>query len=291
MERWRESSRASDEGRNGSYGGLARGSHFAVLGVSEGEISAVFNSEINWSDEIVTKKKSNGDGDMGLGFLEKDVIETKGKQSKLRAKGKKVVMGGGPKSALKVLKPNNGSLGMNLNIRWEQSVDLQLAMEGLVCDLKRNSNKDVMVLDPQVVGEGMIVDDIDGVEVSGAKGNGIITKIGYLNSFRVKMNCFARGICLCWNKDVMVDILNIHSQVVHVKICSTNHFICSTVYASSHAMKTDELWHFLCFLVVSVEGPSMLAGGFNSILDRGERKGGASISLIGSNGLERFIRQ
>ncbi|KAH1097119.1 hypothetical protein J1N35_014040 [Gossypium stocksii] len=27
-------------------------------------------------------------------------------------------MGSGPKSTLKVLKPNNGSLGMNLNIGW-----------------------------------------------------------------------------------------------------------------------------------------------------------------------------
>ncbi|PPS16870.1 hypothetical protein GOBAR_AA03707 [Gossypium barbadense] len=76
-----------------------------ALGVSEGEIFTVFNSEINESEAVVTKERS------------KDVIETKGKQAKLRAKGKKVVMGSGPKSTLKVLKSNNGSLGINLNIR------------------------------------------------------------------------------------------------------------------------------------------------------------------------------
>ncbi|MBA0730448.1 hypothetical protein Golax_004623, partial [Gossypium laxum] len=86
--------------------------------VNEGEIFAVFNGEINESDEVVTKDKSNGDGDIGLGLPKKNVIEAKGKQAKLRAEGKKVVMGNRPKSALKVLKPNNGSLGMNLNIRW-----------------------------------------------------------------------------------------------------------------------------------------------------------------------------
>ncbi|PPR93500.1 hypothetical protein GOBAR_AA27174 [Gossypium barbadense] len=131
-------------------------------------------------------------------------------------------------------------------------------MEGLVCDLKRNSNKDVMVLDPQVVEEGMIVDDIDGVEVSGAKANGIIAKIGYLNSFRYdELGSF---------------------------------YLFYYLYESS-CYEEDELWHFLCFLVVSVEGPSMLAGGFNSILDGGERKGGASLSREGCKRFREIIRQ
>ncbi|PPD98080.1 hypothetical protein GOBAR_DD04896 [Gossypium barbadense] len=175
-------------------------------GVNEGEISAVLNGEINGCDEVVTKERSNSEGGMWLGFPEKDVIETKGKQAKLRAKGKKVVMGSGPKSTLKVLKPNNGSL----------------AMEGFLCDLKRSLEKDVMVSDPQVVKKVMIVDDTDGVEV------------------------------------------------VHVKIrsmMSSNYFFCSIAYASPHAMKRKELWHFLSSLAVSVEGPWMLASDFNSIID------------------------
>ncbi|MBA0639810.1 hypothetical protein Goklo_022820, partial [Gossypium klotzschianum] len=116
VERQRGRSQDSSEVRNDGFMGLARGSRFVALGVSKGEVFAVFNSEVNESDEVVTMKKANGDGDMGLGFPEKNIIETKGKQAKLRAKGKKVVMGNGPKLALKVLKPNNGSLGMNLNI-------------------------------------------------------------------------------------------------------------------------------------------------------------------------------
>ncbi|MBA0578834.1 hypothetical protein Gorai_021106 [Gossypium raimondii] len=200
----------------------------------------VFNSEVNGSDEVVTKEKADGDGDMGLGFPEKYIIETKRKHAKLRAKGKKVVMGNGPKLALKVLNPNNGSLGMNLNIgrnafddgsRLAQvgainrgkaivkekveiltnlnkekhaavhilekekigvNIDKENAMEEFVCDLERNPNKDVMVSDFQVVKECMIVDDTDGVEVSGARTDGIITKIRYPNSFSVETNGFAK---------------------------------------------------------------------------------------------------
>ncbi|KAA3478040.1 hypothetical protein EPI10_011879 [Gossypium australe] len=116
VERRRGSSQASDEGRNDSSWGLVEGSRFVALEASEGEISAVFNGDINGGDEVVTKEKSNVDRDIGLGFPEKDVFEAKGKQAKLKAKGKKVVMGSGPKLTLKILKPNNGSLGMNLNI-------------------------------------------------------------------------------------------------------------------------------------------------------------------------------
>ncbi|MBA0827858.1 hypothetical protein Goarm_012602 [Gossypium armourianum] len=114
-----------------------------------------------------------------------------------------------------------------------------------------------MVSNSQVVEEGMIVDDTNDVEVSRVRADGIITKIGYPNSFRVEANGFAEGIWLCWTNDIMVDILNIHSQVVHVKIHSTmslDHFFCSIVYASSHAAKRRELWHVLSSLAVLVEG-------------------------------------
>ncbi|PPS17195.1 hypothetical protein GOBAR_AA03380 [Gossypium barbadense] len=100
-------------------------------------------------------------------------------------------------------------------------------MEGLVYDLKRNPDKDVMVSNPQVVEKGMIVDRIDGVEND-------------------KLGSFLLFYC-----------------------------------ASPHAMMRRELWHFLSSLVGSMEGPWMLASDFKSILDGGERKGGASISCVG----------
>lgn len=71
--------------------------------------------------------------------------------------------------------------------------------------------------------------------VSGIRADGIIANLGYLNSFRVKANGFAGGIWVCWNEDLFVDILNIHSQVIHVKLKTSHnskHFFCSIVYAS-----------------------------------------------------------
>ncbi|PPS20102.1 hypothetical protein GOBAR_AA00482 [Gossypium barbadense] len=85
MERRRGRSQASGEGRNDDFGGIAKRSHFTAL---EG-----------WGYGVKVSRKN-------------DVIETKGKQAKLRAKGKKMVMGSRPKSTLKVLKPNNGNFNI-----------------------------------------------------------------------------------------------------------------------------------------------------------------------------------
>ncbi|MBA0844987.1 hypothetical protein Goarm_022485, partial [Gossypium armourianum] len=252
--------------------------------------TSMLNGEINGNDEVVTKERSNSEGDMWLGFPEKDVIETKGKQAKLRAKGSPEAQHQHANTTH--YKQQRKPMDETLEIQEQQSFNLQLAMEGFVCDLERSPEKDVMVPDPQVVKKVMIVDDTDGVEVNGARADGIITKIGYPNSFKVEANSFAAGIWLCSNKDVMVDILNIHSQVVHVKIRSTmssNNFFCSIAYASPHALKRRELWHFLSSLAVSVEGPWMLANDFNSILDGGERKCGASISRVGYKWFIKFL--
>ncbi|KAK5833457.1 hypothetical protein PVK06_017291 [Gossypium arboreum] len=70
---------------------------------------------------------------------------------------------------------------------------------------------------------------------------------------------------------------------------SSDHFFCFIVYASPHATKRKELWHFLSSLAISMEGPWMLAGDFNSILGRGERKGSASISCIGCKWFKEFL--
>ncbi|KAK8292989.1 hypothetical protein V6Z12_D06G159300 [Gossypium hirsutum] len=172
-----------------------------------------------------------------------------------------------------------------LETQEQQSVDLQLTIEVLVCDIERNTNKYVMVSDPQVVEKRAghprfynfvkeyrveFLPDLFCLlepQVSGARADGIIAKIGYLNSFKVEANGFAGGIWLYWDEDV-----------VHVKIRSTmssDHFFCSI--------------HFLNSLAVSMEGPWMLADDFNYILDRGERKGGASISRVGCKWFREFL--
>ncbi|KAK5772133.1 hypothetical protein PVK06_048404 [Gossypium arboreum] len=73
--------------------------------------------------------------------------------------------------------------------------------------------------------------------VSRARVDGIIAKLGYPNSLKVEANRFASGIWLCWNENILVDILEIHCYMIHSRIRSKqgpDSFICSTVYASPH---------------------------------------------------------
>ncbi|MBA0676531.1 hypothetical protein Goari_018006 [Gossypium aridum] len=93
VERRRGRSWASSDGRNNSSRGLTERSRFTALEVNEREIYVVFNDKINGSIEVVTKERSNIEGHMWLGFPEKDVIGTKRKQAKLKAKGKKTCDG------------------------------------------------------------------------------------------------------------------------------------------------------------------------------------------------------
>lgn len=115
--------------------------------------------------------------------------------------------------------------------------------------------------------------------VSGARADSIIAKLGFRNLFRV--NGFARGIWLCWNDDIRVEILKSHPQVVHIRLGdlrNSKHFLCSIVYASPHATTKRELWPFLSSLAATIMEPWILARDFNCILDSTERLGGAPIS-------------
>ncbi|MBA0694313.1 hypothetical protein Goari_004624 [Gossypium aridum] len=105
-------------------------------------------------------------------------------------------------------KPPDEEMGNQL----QDSVELKSTMEGLVCDIERDPERDYMANDSQTIKEVMVVEDACSDEisllicfvclklgVSGARADGIIAKIGYPNSFRVEANGFAGGIWLCWN--------------------------------------------------------------------------------------------
>lgn len=49
--------------------------------------------------------------------------------------------------------------------------------------------------------------------VSGVRSDGIIVKIRYSNSFWVEANGFSGEILLCWSGNLLMDILEVHSQV------------------------------------------------------------------------------
>lgn len=86
--------------------------------------------------------------------------------------------------------------------------------------------------------------------ISRARADGIISKIGYRNSFQVEANGFAGGIWICWNDNFLVDMLDIHSQVIHLKVNSkqgSDNIFCSAVYASLQPTKRRKLWQLLVF--------------------------------------------
>lgn len=78
--------------------------------------------------------------------------------------------------------------------------------------------------------------------------------------------------------------MTIYPQVVHLRIRSSQDskcFLCSIAYASPHHTKRMELWPLLSSLADSVEGPWIIIGDFNCILDSSERTEGASRSHVG----------
>ncbi|KAA3466548.1 putative Transposon TX1 [Gossypium australe] len=112
------------------------------------------------------------------------------------------------------------------------------------------------------------------------------------NEEQVEANEFASGIWFGWNENFLVDILEVHPQVIHVKVCNKQRsysFFCSFVYASPQSATKKKLWYFLGSLVDCLEGPWVLIGDFNSILDSSKRAGGASILKAGCKWFHEFL--
>lgn len=71
--------------------------------------------------------------------------------------------------------------------------------------------------------------------VSGIRVDGIIAKLGFANSFRIEARGFSGGIWIIWNDNFFVDILDLHPQVILMRVRNKqglSKFLCSTMYAS-----------------------------------------------------------
>ncbi|PPR98050.1 hypothetical protein GOBAR_AA22617 [Gossypium barbadense] len=90
----------------------------------------------------------------------------------------------------------------------------------------------------------------------------------------VEANSFAAGIWILWNATVLVDILAIHPQMVHMKVCSeinSSSFLCTVVYASPQQTKRKDLWYNLDVMENSISESWLIVGDFNSVLHDSER--------------------
>lgn len=87
-------------------------------------------------------------------------------------------------------------------------------------------------------------------------------------------------------------MIAIHQQVITFKVRDNSRvfkFLCSAVYASPHEILRRGLWEFLTSLASCIEGPWVLAGDFNSILEDSERIGGFTLVHGGCRLYQNFI--
>ncbi|MBA0849344.1 hypothetical protein Goshw_014701 [Gossypium schwendimanii] len=83
------------------------------------------------------------------------------------------------------------------------------------------------------------------IRINGSKVDSVVTKLGFENFFRVEVMGFTEDLWLLWNDDVGIDILKVHSQLIHMRI--------------------------------------RVNGDFNAILSCEERRGGAEAQNMGCN--------
>lgn len=54
--------------------------------------------------------------------------------------------------------------------------------------------------------------------INDTRADGVIAKMRFPNSFRAEVNGFIGSIWLCWTDNIIADVLEVHFQVVHVRI-------------------------------------------------------------------------
>ncbi|MBA0767146.1 hypothetical protein Gotri_016092, partial [Gossypium trilobum] len=85
-----------------------------------------------------------------------------------------------------------------------------------------------------------------------------------------------RGFWILWNDDIGVEILNVHSQFIYMRIWVIHmhiSFLCTIVHASRHCSSRAQLWDKLSEISTVAQEPWLIAGDFIAILSGDEQKG------------------
>ncbi|TYG52705.1 hypothetical protein ES288_D09G050100v1 [Gossypium darwinii] len=96
-------------------------------------------------------------------------------------------------------------------------MDMTASIEGIVREIERgfgisNMEDDVSSL-VKVRDDGINCTD----EISGIQVDGVIAKLGFPNSFRIEANGFAGGVWVVWNENILIDILELHPQMIYMR--------------------------------------------------------------------------
>ncbi|KAG8498974.1 hypothetical protein CXB51_005387 [Gossypium anomalum] len=88
-------------------------------------------------------------------------------------------------------------------------------------------------------------------QISGSQADGVLFRIGFPNSFRVKENGFGKGIWILW-----MDILDFHLQVVYLRVCDGNgvaSFFMLCCLCKSAIIFESALWFVLNLFAISID--------------------------------------
>ncbi|XP_052287360.1 uncharacterized protein LOC127898893 [Citrus sinensis] len=113
--------------------------------------------------------------------------------------------------------------------------------------------------------------------ISGSKADNFIKNSGFEKSHRVEAEGFSGGIWILWKNLFDVEIVENHTQFIHLKISRNNNLLTwmTAIYASPNPSIRRHLWNELAKIALTVQGPWLLGGDFNTILYNSEKKGGS----------------
>ena len=112
------------------------------------------------------------------------------------------------------------------------------------------------------------------LRISGERDDNFIRKCGFTISHRVEAVGFAGGIWLLWNEDIQVAVMVNNRQFIHCRISKLGrYFWVTAVYASPVRTVRKQLWPTLNILAQMVNGPWIIGGDFNTIMNAAEKRG------------------
>jgi exonuclease III len=115
----------------------------------------------------------------------------------------------------------------------------------------------------------------------------VASLLGFSNFICVDSHGRSSGLCLLWENSLQVDVLEFDSNLiaitVHDSICDWN-FV--GFYGPPHKINRRIIWENLHALLESFEGPWVVLGDFNVILDDSEKEGGR----IGCSSMPSYLK-
>lgn len=114
--------------------------------------------------------------------------------------------------------------------------------------------------------------------ISGIRANELIKKSGFVKSHRVEAIGYSRGIWLLWRDLLDVEVVFNHKQFIHFRIINNSGILSwiTTVYASLVHTNRQIIWDHLGRLANNTQGPWLIGGDFNAILNALKKRGGSS---------------